>query len=116
MFTISALLFFQSSQDAAAIESYMDSRLACQEVAGKISAVYSGGKGTESFVRLPLVAGAMNYTVLVSGANRTVAVSHASGLVACRLSAANVSNGTSESFYVNDGAAVRNLDGGVLVG
>ena len=116
VFSISAVLFYQSQQDAAAIESYMDSRLACQEVAGKISAVSSGGDGTVSYMQFPLVAGALNYTVRVSGDNRTVSVSHKSSLVGCRFGNANVSNGTSASFNVASGAAVRNIDGGVLVG
>lgn len=116
VFAMSTMLFLQSQSDAAAMESYLDSKAACQEVAGKIAAVYASGDGTQSYLRLPLVSGGLDYTVAVSGVNRTVSISHAGGLVACRIPISNVSNGTANVFYATNGAAVRNIDGGVLVG
>lgn len=115
VFTMSALLFYRSQEDAAAIGGYLESQLACQQVAGMISAVASSGDGTSAYMQLPLVSGGLEYSVFVSAANRTVSVAHRGRGVGCRMTTSNVSNGSSGSFYVGNHSMVRNVDGGVLV-
>jgi len=116
VFSVAALLFFQSQQDETAIDSYLQSNLACEAVAGRISAVAAGGDGTVSYLLLPLVGGRLNYTVAVSAVNRTVSVGYGTNSVGCRFSTSNVSNGSSSSFFVTNNTLVRNINGGVLVG
>jgi len=116
VFSIASLLFFQSQQDVTAIEGYTQAKLACQEVSGRISAVASAGDGTASALSLPLVAGSRNYAVFVSGQNRTVSVNYHAGGVGCRFATSNVSNGSSQSFYVANDTILRNVKGGVLFG
>ena len=116
VFTMSALLFYQSQQDATAIGGYTQAKLACQEVAGRISAVAAAGDGTSSALSLPLVSGSRDYAVFVSARNRTVSVSYSGRGVGCRFATSNVSNGSSSSFYVANDTVLRNVGGGVLFG
>ena len=116
VFTMTSVLFYQSQQDSAAITSYTQSQMVCQAVASRISAVAAGGDGTVSFFSLPLVAGGTNYTIFITGKNRTVSVSYQGGGTGCLFSTSNISNGTSGSFYIQSDTPVRNVNGGVLVG
>ena len=116
VFTIAALLFLQSQQDSTAMSAYANSRLVCQSVASRISAVAAAGDGASTYFSLPLVAGGTNYVIFVSGKNSTVSVSYSGAGTACRFSTTNVSNGNSSSFYVTNNTVIRNVDGGVLFG
>ncbi|MCX6773238.1 MAG: hypothetical protein NTV88_05750 [Candidatus Micrarchaeota archaeon] len=116
VFTMSTVLFYQSQQDSTAITSFTQSKLVCQAVASRISAVAAGGDGTASIFSLPLVAGGTNYTIFISGKNRTVSVSHQGGGTGCLFSTSNISNGSASSFYIASDTPIRNVQGGVLVG
>jgi hypothetical protein len=116
VFAMSTVLFYQSQQDSAAITAFTQSKLVCQAVSSRISAVAAGGDGTVSAFSLPLVAGGTNYTIFVSGQNRTVSVSYQGGGTGCLFSTSNISNGSSGSFYIAGDTPIRNVNGGVLVG
>ena len=116
VFAVVALLYYQSQSDSAILSSYAEARRICHLVASQISSVAASGDGTSALLGLPDSLGGRNYSVFLSGQNRTVTVVYAEQGTTCPLSVANVTNGTSSSFYLLNGTSMRNSFGGVVLG
>ncbi len=116
LLVISTLIYYQSQAEATALSAYAESQRICHEVAIQLSAVDSAGNGTAAVLRMPVPLSGANYSVFVTGANRSVAVLYGTQGTGCYFSTANISNGSASSFRISGDTVVRNVDGGVVVG
>jgi len=114
MLVISALIYYQGQEEAAALGEYVESQRICHEIAMQISAVVSAGSGTQAAFIMPLAA--KGYTVFISADDRAAAVALGSQTASCSLATSNVSNGTDTAFYIREDTRIMNVDGGVVVG
>jgi len=116
VFTLALLLYYESQLDVASLSAYSDSHGICRQIATHLSAVQAAGSGMEAVLRRPMAVSGGNYTVFVSGPNRSISVSYGGQGAGCSLALSNITNGSSASFYIEGDVRVRNVDGGVVVG
>lgn len=107
---ISLFVYFDTVTEATALGNKAAAESACNQVAAVVSAVSSGGNGTEAVLRLPPTIGDRNYTVSVNGSARRVVVEYDGGLQACSMPTGNVTSNPN----VNKSGRVRNIRGVVL--
>ncbi len=117
-FSVSMVIFYQTQNDAASLSAAADGRRVCNAIAAQISAVADAGDGASAELYVPQLAEEGNYTILVTGHNRSISVSRGSWGTGCLFSTSSVSNGTSDTFYIDyrNGTGIRNIGGGVLIG
>jgi hypothetical protein len=113
---IALLIYYQGQEDAANLGQYVEAERVCHETAMQISAVVSAGSGTEAAFLRPQIVAARNYTLRVSGSDRSASVEIGGKTAFCRLATSNISNGTHASFYINQDTTIRNVGGGVVIG
>jgi hypothetical protein len=114
LFTAVLVIYGVAQGDLVEISQGSEFRAACRSAASQISAIASSGEGTSA--RLSLPEAATQYSVFVSGSERTVSVTAWEKIASCRISTSNVSNGSSSSFSVSDGTRMENINGGVVFG
>jgi hypothetical protein len=114
LFTAVLVIYGMAQGDLVEISQGSEFRAACHAAASQISAIASSGSGTAAVLSLPEAK--TQYTVYVSGSDRTVIVAAWERMASCRISTTNVSNGTASSFSVADGARMANINGGVVFG
>jgi len=112
---LAIFIFVESGEDAGVLAAASDAGMVCNAVSIQLSKIASAGEGAEAAVEFPeKLAG--NYSVWVSGSNKSLAVAYAGGGVGCRFLAQGVGNGTSDEFYIAEGAVMRNNGTGVVIG
>jgi hypothetical protein len=116
LLVISMMIYYQSQNDAAALSAYAESQRICHEIAIQLSAVDAAGNGTAAVLRMPIPLTGANYSVFVTGANRSVAVSYGAQGTGCYFSTSNISSGNASSFWITGDILISNIDGGVVVG
>ena len=114
LFTAVLVIYSLAQSDLMEISQGSEFRAACHSAASQISAIASSGEGAAAALSLPEAA--TQYTVYVSGNDRTVNVAAWERIASCRISTSNVSNGTARSFSVSDGTRMANINGGVVFG
>ncbi len=115
LFSMVLLVFFESQQDSAALFAYAESQRLCHAIASQISAISAAGDGTVASLSLPSALGSLNYTAYVSGQNRSLSINYGAQGTGCSFSTSNITNGSSSAFYLSNGAAIRNVNGGLVV-
>jgi hypothetical protein len=120
IFVAITLVSYQAQSDAAALSADFEAKRLCHEVAFRISEVDAAGNGTVASLSMPEKIAGSNYTVFVSGPDRSLSVSYAKGVAGCPLSTSSIANGTgigsSGRFYIQGGESLRNIGQGVVVG
>jgi hypothetical protein len=108
--------------DISALSANLEAQRVCHELAFRISSVSSSGEGTATGLGIPERIMNNNYTIFISGPDRSISISHAMGLAGCPLATSGISNGTgigsSDKFYINGGEqkSLTNSGQGVVVG
>lgn len=115
VFTMALMVYYQSSQEASALFSYVESQRICHALASQISAIDSAGDGASAAIELPGSLANSNYTAYVSGDGRTLSINYGTQGSACMFSSSNITNGSAQSFYIQPGSTIRNSDGGIVV-
>jgi len=121
VFIIIVLVSYQGQMDISALSSDLEAQRVCHELAFRISTVSSAGEGTSASLEIPEKLAGNNYTIFVSGPERTISISHTRGLAGCPLPTSGIYNGTgagsSDMFYIYSGEKkfITNSGKGVLV-
>jgi hypothetical protein len=108
------VIYGLAQEDLVGISQDSEFLAVCRSAASQISAVAFSGEGTAAVLTLPPAES--QYTIYVSGSDRTVSVAAWERMESCRISTSNVTNGTSASFTVTDGTRMENTGGGVVFG
>ena len=114
-FAIIIIIFSQGQQDANSLSSALLAKKTCTSVSAQIGKIASSGDGTVAQLYIPLDVQYRDYSIYVSGANRSVSVRYGESGIGCLFAGGNVSNGTSNSFQIQNNAIIRNVNGGVLI-
>jgi DNA-binding FrmR family transcriptional regulator len=114
MLVVAMLIYYQGQGESAALGQHVESQRICHEVAMQISAAVSAGSGTEAAFLRPQAE--QDYSLFVSAGDREVMVALGGQTAFCSLATSNVSNGTSQSFYIAGDTTIRNVEGGVVIG
>jgi len=111
VFGISLVIYLNTSTDATALGNQAAASAACNQVSAVISAVATGGDGTQTALRLPPTIGGSGYNVSVNGSAQRVAISYVGGSQYCYFPTSNVTSNPNVSKSGN----VTN-SGGVILG
>jgi hypothetical protein len=114
VFTLVVVLYGTAQGDLAEISRESEFRAVCRFAASQISAIAISGNGTSIALSLPKAR--TQYSIFVSGPDRTVSVAAWERLSSCRISTSSVTNGSSNIFAISDGIRMTNTGGGVLFG
>ena len=107
LFTAVLVVYGLAQGDLAGISQGSEFLAVCRSAASQISAIASSGEGTAAALSLPPAKS--QYTVFVSGGDRTVSVAAWEKVASCRISTSNVTNGTATAFTVHDGTRMANI-------
>jgi uncharacterized protein (UPF0333 family) len=116
VFGIVMIIFYESQSDAANLAAYTESQRICHAVAAQVDAMDSAGDGASSVFSRPYSLSGQNYSVYVSGPNKSVSIIYAGQGTDCLFSTSSITNGSSATFYIAQSALIRNVNGGVVVG
>jgi len=116
IFAVMLAIFHVAGSDADSLGAYSEALRACSETAAQISSVAAAGDGASAVLARPKLAETRNYSLYISGKNRQLTVGYAEKSAGCMFATSNITNGTSDGFYFEFGAAARNIGGGVVIG
>ena len=116
IFTMVAIIFYESQVESNALSAYVESQRICHEIAAQVSVIATAENGTQALLLRPQALSSQNYTVLVSGQNRAIVVQYEQRGTTCMLATTSVSNGTNSTFYITGDVLVRNDGRGVVFG
>ncbi len=115
IFVAAAAFFSLASADLAALSGFSEARRSCHEIAAQISTMANAGDGASSLLLLPAGLSRQNYSVYVSGPNRSISVWLSGSGAGCRIMTSSVSNGSSGNFYLSANSSILRNAGGVVV-
>ena len=117
LFTIAALLFYLSGEDASALAAYVETQRACTEAAAQVEAVSSAGDGASATLRMPQGRAYDSFAFFFSSENRSLSVVYAGTPASCGLSTTDLKNASGAyAFNITGDSPIRNIGGGVVIG